>query len=58
MNVKRGGRWFGIWFEFSSVTSRKLTIFSFASTVIFRLFLANNFGIFLSLLSLSPLVFG
>ena len=45
----------------SSVTSRKLTTFLFASAVIFRLFFANIWHIclfvFFFLLSLSPLVF-
>ena len=37
----------------SSVTSRKLTIFLFASTVIFRLFLANIWHISFFALSIS-----
>ena len=62
VNVKRvvGGFEYGLNFPVfkSSVTSRKLTTFLFASAVIFRLFFANIWhGIFVCLLSLSALVF-
>ena len=57
MNVKRSASWFRILIFFpvfkSSITSNKLTTFSFASTVIFwivvRKYLAFFFAFFISL---------
>ena len=48
MHVNRGARWFGVWFELSSVQIKryvKLTTFLFASMVIVRLFLLNTLHI-------------